>query len=113
MKGVAEAWKAAQPRTGTDGTGAEGVEGKQVREKENAVCFDEGADYEGCALESPAAGGGSFSDTSLSTVIFCGVSQCFAGIPMVTSETVQTQCKHMADVKLEYMNAFSTAWLFL
>lgn len=29
MRGVAEAWKAAQPRTGTDGTGAEGVEGKR------------------------------------------------------------------------------------
>lgn len=87
-----------------------------MREKENAVCFDEGADYEGCAPESPAtvgAGGGSFPDTSLSTVIFCGVSQCFAGTPLVTSETVQTQCKHMADVKLECMNAFPTAWLFL
>lgn len=34
LKGVAGAWKAAQPRTGTDGAGAEGVERKQTGKRE-------------------------------------------------------------------------------
>lgn len=34
VRGVAEAWKASQPRTGTDGTGAGGVDRKQTAEGE-------------------------------------------------------------------------------
>lgn len=38
LKGVAEAWKASQPRTVTDGAGAEGAEGKQTGEREKCCC---------------------------------------------------------------------------
>lgn len=93
-------------------------ENRLAREKKSAgaACFDEGANYGGYAPESPAAvGAGRFVPWYLPqhTVIFCGVSQCFTGTPMVALETIQNQCQCMAAVNLECMSTFPTAWLFL
>lgn len=88
-------------------------ENKLARERRSAgaVCFDEGAHYEGYAPAAP--GGGRFIPRYLprQSAVFCEVSPGFTATPLETSEATQNQC--VVAVKPECMNALPIAWLFL